>query len=77
MEIFIDFNSFLTRTPDLRAMDEAALQDRLEQLRALIDQLDENEPDDMESEEYEEWGDLHEELEDLLDDVIDQLESRK
>ena len=31
----------------------------------------------VESEEYEEWGDLHEELEDLLDDVIDQLESRK
>ena len=77
MDNFLDFNSFLTRIPDLRAMDKDALQDRLEQLRALIAQLDENEPEDMESEEYEDWGELHEELEDLLDDVIDQLEARK
>lgn len=77
MDNFLDFNSFLTRIPDLRAMDKAALQDRLEQLRALVAQLDETEPADMDSEEYEEWGDLHEELEDLIDDVIDQLEARK
>ena len=77
MENFIDFSGILTKHVDLRTLDESALQDRLEQLRALIAQLDESEPDDMESEEYEDWGDLHEELEDLLDDVLDQLESRK
>jgi hypothetical protein len=29
----------------------------------------------MESEEYEAWGDRHEELEDLVDDVLDRLEA--
>jgi hypothetical protein len=28
----------------------------------------------MNSEAYEEWGDLHEELEDLVDDILDRLE---
>ena len=28
----------------------------------------------MESEEYEAWGEAHEELEDLVDDILDRLE---
>jgi hypothetical protein len=55
-------------------MDEAALRALLEDLREQIAQLDEAEPADMESEEYEVWGEAHEELEDLLDEVMDRLE---
>ena len=36
--------------------------------------LDEREPGDMESEEYEAWGDRHEELEDLADELMERLE---
>ena len=39
-----------------------------------IDRLDEEEPEDMESEAYEAWGDRHEALEDLADDIQDRLE---
>lgn len=60
--------------PDIYSMDEAALRALLEDLREQIAQLDEAEPADMESEEYEVWGEAHEELEDLLDEVIDRLE---
>ena len=42
--------------------------------RARIEDLDAAEPKNMNSEAYEEWGDLHEELEDLVDDVLDRLD---
>ena len=35
---------------------------------------DEEEPEDMESEAYQAWGDRHEVLEDLADDIVDRLE---
>ena len=60
--------------PDIYSMDEAALRALLEDLREQIAQLDETEPADMDSEEYEVWGEAHEELEDLLDEVMDRLE---
>ena len=43
-------------------------------LMAQIAELDAREPADMESEAYEAWADEHEELEDLLDDILDQLD---
>ena len=48
--------------------------DYLDTVRGWIDRLDEEEPEDMESEEYEAWGDRHEALEDLADDIVDRLE---
>ena len=39
-----------------------------------LNDMDEREPADMNSEEYETWGDRHEELEDLADEIIDRLE---
>ena len=36
--------------------------------------LDEQEPEDMDSEEYESWGDRHEALEDLADEILDRLD---
>ncbi len=43
-------------------------------LEAQIADLDAREPADEESEEYEAWADRHEDLEDLLDEVLDQAE---
>ena len=59
---------------DPAAMDKEALLACLTELRAQIADLDEREPEDMESEEYESWGQRHEELEDRVDDILDRLE---
>lgn len=59
---------------DIDSMNRAQLEDYLERLRAAIDALDEEEPEDMLSEEYEDWGARHEDLEDLVDEVTDRLE---
>ena len=74
MAKIIDFNQFRPEEPDLGEMDRDALTAYLEQLRARIEELDAAEPKNMNSEAYEEWGDLHEELEDLVDDVLDRLD---
>lgn len=47
---------------------------RLAELRQKIEFLDANEPEDMESEAYEHWGDTHEELEDQIDEILDFLD---
>ena len=70
----IDFSKFLSEEPDLDLMDKEALLAYLEQLRNQIEELNAAEPKNMASEEYKEWGDLHEELEDIVDDILDRLE---
>ena len=60
---------------DLDALDRAGLQERLDAVRLLISRLDEEEPADMDSEAYAAWGDRHEELEDLVDEIRDRLEA--
>lgn len=70
MADIIDFDAYR----DPADMDKAELLAYLELLRRQIAELDEAEPADMESEAYEEWGQRHEDLEDLVDDVLDRLE---
>lgn len=76
----IDFNSFRQRDfepdlePDIDELTMDGLQGYLTSLRELLVRLDEREPEDMNSEEYEAWGDAHEELEDLVDEVIERME---
>lgn len=60
--------------PDLDAMDRAELLDYLATVRQWIAELDGEEPEDMDSEAYEVWGDRHEALEDLADDILDRLD---
>lgn len=60
--------------PDLDTLDRAELQDYLKAVWAQIDQLDRLEPKDMDSEAYESWGDRHEVLEDLADEIQDLLD---
>lgn len=55
-------------------MDREQLLGYLDNLRAQIAALDEEEPANMESEAYEEWGERHEELEDLVDEILDLLD---
>ena len=47
----------------------------LTELKMLRDTLDSSEPEDMDSEAYEDWADEHEELEDFIDEVQDLLDA--
>ena len=60
--------------PDLESMTPEQLKACQEETRQKIDALDAREPADMESEAYEAWGDAHEMLEDILDDIQDRLD---
>lgn len=62
------------QAPDVQSMDAPALTAYLEQLRDKIAALDEAEPKNMNSDAYEVWGAQHEELEDLVDEVLDRLD---
>ena len=69
----IPFDQFWEE-PDLDAMGREELKAYLAQVRDELARLDEEEPQDMDSEEYEVWGDKHEELEDLADEIMDRLD---
>ena len=72
MAEFLEFDGGFA--PDIEAMDREELQACLQEVRERIADLDEREPADMNSEEYEAWGDCHEELEDLADETAERLE---
>ena len=61
--------------PDPESMSREALLEYLRSVRERIEALDDEEPVDMMSEAYEEWGQRHEELEDLADEIMELLES--
>ena len=59
MADFLEFDGGFA--PDIDTMDREELQACLKEVRERIADLDEREPADMNSEEYEAWGDRHEE----------------
>ena len=69
----IDLSTYFEE-PDIDSMDKDALRAYLKELRIRIEELDEKEPRSMNSEAYEDWADRHEELEDLVDEVLDRLD---
>lgn len=73
MAEIIDFSEY-QEEPELEGMNRQELEEYLRQVRERIAQLDEEEPADMNSEAYETWGDAHEDLEDLADEIVDRLE---
>lgn len=73
MADIMDFDRY-AQPPDLDAMTRDELLDCLETVQARIAQLDEQEPADMSGEDYEAWGDRHEALEDLADEIRDRLD---
>ena len=65
---------WISAMPEVEDMDLHQLQALQAQLMDKIAELDAREPKNVESEAYDAWADAHEELEDLLDDVLDRLE---
>lgn len=62
--------------PDLESMNEQELKRELSEVWEKIALLDFQEPEDMNSEEYESWAAQHEDLEDLADEIQDLLEEQ-
>ena len=62
---------------DLASLNREELRWRLGAVHLRIAELGAQEPEDMESEEYEVWGDRHEELEDLVDELLERLDERE
>ena len=59
---------------DFADMDEDQLRACLEELRDRLADLDRQEPADMNSEAYETWAEEHEDLEDMMDEVLGLLD---
>ena len=59
---------------DFASLNREELRSRLEAVRLRIAELDAQEPEDMGSGEYEVWGDRHEELEDMADELMELLD---
>ena len=60
---------------DIYEMTLEELQAHYAQMQEELHGLDANEPKNMNSEAYEQWADEHEELEDYLDEILDQMET--
>ena len=66
----LDFPAFPGQ-PELDGMDRAQLLSCLERIQLMLEHLDELEPEDMDSDAYEVWGERHEAREDLADELQD------
>lgn len=60
--------------PELSELDGEALLSLQQRIQEEIAALDKKEPKNEASEAYEQWADRHEELEDMLDEILDALE---
>ncbi len=60
--------------PDVRTMGREALREALRDLQAQIRALDAKEPRQMDSLAYDDWAQEHEDLEDLMDEILDRLD---
>ena len=69
----LDFPAFPGQ-PALDGMDRAQLLSCLERIQLMLEHLDELEPEDMDSDAYEVWGERHEALEDMADELQDRLD---
>ena len=60
---------------DPKTMEPEELRAYLEDVRCELDTMDEEEPEDETGEEFVDWAERHEELEDLADEIVEQLEA--
>ena len=60
---------------DIYKMTLPQLQAHYAQMQEELHALDAKEPKNMNTEAYEEWADEHEELEDYLDEILEQMEA--
>lgn len=66
--------AFLEAVPDLEGLDAQGLKEYLVQTQQMIADLDLLEPRSEKSDAYDHWAELHEDLEDVLDEILDLLE---
>lgn len=66
--------SVLENVPDLDEMDLSALQEYHKELESVLQRLDAAEPKSQSSDAYEQWAEEHEDLEDLIDEVLDRMD---
>ena len=60
---------------DTKTMEPEELRAYLEDVRCELETMDEEEPEDETGEEFVDWAERHEELEDLADEIVEQLEA--
>ena len=60
---------------DPKTMEPEELRAYLEDVRCELETMDEEEPEDETGEEFVDWAERHEELEDLADESVEQLEA--
>ncbi len=60
---------------DPKTMEPEELRAYLEDVRCELETMDEEEPEDETGEEFVDWAERHEELEDLADEIVEQLEA--
>ena len=60
---------------DPNTMEPEELRAYLEDVRCELETMDEEEPEDETGEEFVDWAERHEELEDLADEIVEQLEA--
>lgn len=66
--------AFLEQLPEFDALEAQMLPQWEQRIREAIRELDALEPRREGSEEYDQWADLHEALEDALDEILDFME---
>lgn len=74
-ESFNRIAEFLDNVPEVDALDADGLQQYRSETERMIEALDELEPRNQSSDAYEQWAELHEDLEDVLDEILDCLEA--
>ena len=60
---------------DPKTMEPEELRAYLEDVRCELETMDEEEPEDETGEEFVDWAERHEELEDLADEIVEQMEA--
>ncbi len=60
---------------DPATMDAPELRAYLSDIREELEAMDQDEPEDETSEEFVDWAEDHEALEDLADEIVERLES--
>lgn len=69
------WDEFLDSLPDFDEVDAQTLHEYKEKVETMIAQLDACEPKNQNSDAYDDWADKHEDLEDVLDEILDCLEA--
>ena len=67
--------AFLEAVPEIDSLTAQELEQYRAQTQQMIADLDALEPRSEKSEAYDAWAELHEDLEDVLDEILDCLES--